>query len=235
MSEDNKDTPPPAPTSEPPTSPTTDANPPVPNNTVILHAFEPGKTCPNISPFVLKLETYLRFTGIPYEISTKKPFGPKGKCPWITLNGENVGDSQLVIEFLNKKFEKNTWGNATEEQKALARVVRLALEEHFVWALAHWRWIKDVHHFDSIADIQGIKFKFMKFFVGRKIKNLMHDVGIGRHSYEEMVAMLEEDLANVSALLGSKKFILGDEPVEADCAIFGVLAQIVFCSSRFSV
>ncbi len=40
---------------------------PVPN--LVLHSFERGKTCPNISPFVLKLETYLRMAGIPYEVN----------------------------------------------------------------------------------------------------------------------------------------------------------------------
>jgi len=202
----------------------------LPRDTVIVHCFEPGKTLPNLSPYVLKLVTYLRMTGIPYQLSTKKPFGPKGKSPWITLNGESMGDSQLIIEFLSKKFEKNTWGNATEEQRATARLVRLALEEHFNWGLANWRWVKDIQHFGNLVDIPPLRLKFMKFVYGRKIKNTMYDVGIGRHSYEELVAMMEEDLQNVSTLLGTKKFILGDEPVEADCAIFGMLAQIVWAA-----
>ncbi len=33
---------------------------------LILHSFDRGKTCPNVSPFVLKLETYLRMADIPY-------------------------------------------------------------------------------------------------------------------------------------------------------------------------
>jgi len=200
----------------------------VPENTVLVHCFEPGKTIPNLSPFVLKLLTYLRMTGIPYQISTKKPFGPKGKSPWITLNGESLGDSQLIVEFLSKKFEKNVWGNATDEQKAVARLVRLTLEEHFVWGLGQWRWIKNVNNFGELSDIPSLRLKFMKYVYGRKLKNTMYDAGIGRHTYEEIVAMMEEDLINVSNLLGTKKFILGNEPVEADCAIFGMLAQIIY-------
>lgn len=32
----------------------------------------------------------------------KDYYGPKGKSPWISYNGENIGDSQLIIEFLAK-------------------------------------------------------------------------------------------------------------------------------------
>lgn len=31
-------------------------------------------------------------------------WGPKGKTPWISLNGHHMGDSQLIIEFL-KTYE----------------------------------------------------------------------------------------------------------------------------------
>lgn len=35
---------------------------------VILHQFNKGGVTPSPSPFVLKLETYLRMAGIPYEV-----------------------------------------------------------------------------------------------------------------------------------------------------------------------
>lgn len=39
-------------------------------DTVILHVLGRGINTPSISPFPLKLETYLRITGIPYEVCT---------------------------------------------------------------------------------------------------------------------------------------------------------------------
>lgn len=37
-------------------------------DSVILHQLERGKLTPCISPFALKLETYLRMAGIPYQV-----------------------------------------------------------------------------------------------------------------------------------------------------------------------
>lgn len=36
---------------------------------LILHSFERAKTVPNASPYVMKLETYLRMADIPYKVN----------------------------------------------------------------------------------------------------------------------------------------------------------------------
>ena len=63
----------------------------------------------------------------------EQPMGPKGKFPWITLNGEDFTDSQLIIEHLNSVFEKNFSYHLTTEQKATARAFRIMAEEHLLW------------------------------------------------------------------------------------------------------
>ncbi|KAF0308209.1 Failed axon connections [Amphibalanus amphitrite] len=54
---------------------------------VVLHQFERGTNMPNLSPFALKLETFLRMANIQYVVDTEEPQGARGKCPWITING----------------------------------------------------------------------------------------------------------------------------------------------------
>lgn len=54
--------------------------------------------------------------------------------------------------------------------------------------------------------------------------------GTGRHSYEEIAAILNDSLEALSKILGNKKFILGNEPCDDDAAIFGLLAQALYSS-----
>ena len=41
-----------------------------PRDKVILHQFKKGKYAPSLGHFVMKLETYLRITKIPFEVGT---------------------------------------------------------------------------------------------------------------------------------------------------------------------
>lgn len=54
--------------------------------------------------------------------------------------------------------------------------------------------------------------------------------GTGRHSYDEVNAMMVESGEALSKILGNKKFLLGDEPCEDDAAVFGLLAQGFYAS-----
>jgi len=49
--------------------------------------------------------------------------------------------------------------------------------------------------------------------------------GLGLHSQHEIEQLTLNDIRNASIILGNKKFILGDEPCEEDCGIYGQLSQ----------
>lgn len=48
------------------------------------------------------------------------------------------------------------------------------------------------------------------------------------HFREEIEELTMKDLQYLSDFLGQKKFILGNEPSEYDCAVFGHLAQVMW-------
>lgn len=60
------------------------------------------KTVPNLSPYGLKLETYLKMAKLPYETDIEDMMGPKGKLPWLSDNGQHIADSQFCIEHIRK-------------------------------------------------------------------------------------------------------------------------------------
>ena len=56
-----------------------------------------------ISPFALKLETWLRLKKVPYEPVYSQKFSQKGQIPYIELNGEQLPDSNQIIQELQKR------------------------------------------------------------------------------------------------------------------------------------
>jgi hypothetical protein len=72
---------------------------------VILHQPPRGLNVVNLSPFCVKLETYLRMAKIEYEVDTMDAlFGPSRKFPWISINGEHHTDTEFIISYLGKKI-----------------------------------------------------------------------------------------------------------------------------------
>ena len=58
-----------------------------------LHQFAPAFGVPNPSPFCMKLECFLRMTGISYEtvLLADPRKAPKGKGPFVVDDGQRIG------------------------------------------------------------------------------------------------------------------------------------------------
>lgn len=196
---------------------------------VILHGLGKGIYTPSLSPFVMKLATYLRMAKIPYQMDFTEPFGPKGKSPWITINGESIGDSQLVMEYLGQHFNRDSSSHLTEEQKAVAWTFSIMIDEHICWCLRDWRWVLDAGRgVIQSANIPPMK-KWILFPANRRRQiQAMKVQGIGRHSHQEIQSFVIKDLRAISKYLGKKPFLMGDKPCEVDCSVFGSLVQIKY-------
>ena len=96
---------------------------------VVLHSLPRAYKCPCMSPYPLKLETFLRIMGISYVTDYNKPRGSKGKSPWIDFNGQELTDSQLILEYLSRYFDKDLDDRLSKADRATARMVRVMVEE----------------------------------------------------------------------------------------------------------
>ena len=72
--------------------------------------------------------------------------------------------------------------------------------------------------------------KLVGYVMGRRIRKYLWAQGLGRIPNSDMIRFTQEDLRNLSTLLGSKKFLNGDEPCEDDAAVFGLIAHVVWAS-----
>lgn len=201
-----------------------------PKDTVILHVFPGNKYIPNMGHFVMKLETYLRINKIPYQLDFNYQNGPKKKVPWIEYNGVTMGDSQLIIEYLNKQLNIDMNSHLSKQDRAVAWAVQKWLEEYTYWLNVFTRWIigwDDMMRYVNATKLMAL---FYTIFMKRQAVKYLYTVGVGRHSNEEIQQMVVKDLKQFSEILGDKKFIMGETITETDCAAFGIISQIRWCT-----
>lgn len=198
---------------------------------ITLYKFGPGFGLRETGPFVLKVMTYMRLTGIEFaeEIQGDPRKAPKGKIPYIKDDdGHLIGDSHFIIEHLKSKYGDPLAKGLSSEQLAMGHGLKVMLEERTYWAgMIYPRWVKTDHH-KLIADTFFDEFpSFIRMPIFRMIaKNVAKGAqghGIARHTDEEIFALGVEDIKAVKATLGDKAFVLGDTPAEVDCTVYPFL------------
>ncbi len=204
-------------------------------NKIRLFAFGTGWGVPfnTSAPFPLKLETWLRIAGIPYEfvIANDPNKGPKGKSPWIEIGTERMGDSALIIEFLEQRFGINIDAHLDAQQRALAVSVQRMLEEHFHQCFEHQLFFGRgaEERLQEFAATMPIPLRWLvPTVLKRTFTKQLHARGMGRHSEEVIIAQGKSDLDALSVLLGNQPYFLGDQPSSIDACVFGFLGVSLY-------
>ncbi|XP_069120238.1 failed axon connections homolog isoform X2 [Argopecten irradians] len=192
---------------------------------VTLYQIGRAPNSPSLTPFAIKLETYLRAANIPYKNDHSGKKSSKGKFPWISYKGKPVADSEFCIEFLNKERNIDLNSHLSEEQKGVGRALQKMVEENTYWVLVLDRWLYDKTNGVCIAfKIPSI----MRWLPRRKFVGFAKKQGIGLHSKAEVEQILRKDVKAISGYLGSKKLLFGDKISQYDTAVFGQLAAMKY-------
>jgi len=212
---------------------------------VYLYQFSRTPVIPSLSPFCLKVETWLRLAGIKYENVEHKTKlrSKKGQLPFVELNGEEIADSAIILKELSQRFNKDVDAGLTNDQKSQQHALISMIENHFVWVVMAWRskfpdniikgYKVNLQHALGTKIPNGILNFMFRFSMGRKIiypqgAKKVKAQGIGVHKPEEIIKFGEEDLQALSASLADKPFFFGDEPRTVDVVAFANLAQVYF-------
>src|SRR5229473_2190392 len=174
-----------------------------PSTVMTLHRFgifdpDVARRVPTLSPFSAKLTAHLRFQGIPFEPVAEQGVGnaPRGKVPFITVDGVKVADSDLVIGFLKTAFPDPDAG-LSDHQRAVGHLVQRTLEDNLYW-------IALIYEF---YDQEGSDWFFEHAFggIGPGLQGLRDDMedrtykqGIARYTPDEIVDKASKDLAAVA-------------------------------------
>jgi len=202
-----------------------------------------------LSPFALKLESWLRVAGLPYDVGPTMDMGPKGKVPYIEFEGgERVGDSNVLITKLTPMCaDGGPDAGLTKQQRAVAQAVMRMMEEHTIQIIFWWRYCRHLPAFEravqvkervlckpfSSACIRGPFIKFWLWFLPREFGDKFKKRGLAAHSDEELIGFSNDDLRAVSDLLGDGPFFFGEKATTVDCALFGHLANFLYLPMHF--
>ena len=108
---------------------------------VYLAQFPPSPRVRSISPFALKLETWLRLAKIPYKnVYTRKFSKASHTIPYIELNGEQISDSNRIMETLRSQFSAEVDLGLTTQQTATDHALTSMIENHTAQVRHHSGW-----------------------------------------------------------------------------------------------
>jgi glutathione S-transferase len=200
---------------------------------LIVHHLAGAWGVPSVSPFCLKLDAFLRMTGIPHKaVIAPTPFAaPKRKAPWIEHEGKAIGDSGFIIDYLRKRFDVDPEAHLSASERATGHALRRLIEENLYWTMVYDRWIVDPNwkiFRDVVLGGVPIPMRYAIAPVARNgVRKQLRGHGIGLHTADEIHAIGQRDITALSDALGEKPYFLGTQPTEIDAVAYGQLANIM--------
>ena len=196
---------------------------------IVLHQFEPAFGVPNPSPFCLKLETFLKMSGLPYRsVVLRDPSGaPKGKGPFVEIDGEGIADSALIVRELERRYGIDLDRGLTAAERAVGHALSVMLEERTYFVLLHDRWLDErnwpVIRQTFLADLPPVVQEQIR--AGKRAR--IAEQGLGAHSVEEMHALATADIDAVAGWLGDQAFLMGAGPTKADATVHAFVCNFL--------
>jgi len=199
---------------------------------ITLYSFGPAFNVIDPSPFVAKVDFFLRVSGLEFKSITSVnnlQKAPKGKLPFIDDNGTTISDSYFIIEHLKKTHKVDIDGWLNNEQKATAHLVSKSLEENLYWSIAHSRWVDDrtwpiinAHFFGSLAFPLN---KVIPWVARRQVRSNLKAQGLGRHNEQEIEQITHHTLSSLSVMLGDKPYFLGEQISSLDITAYPMISS----------
>jgi glutathione S-transferase len=201
---------------------------------MIVYAYGPAWGCADLSPFCVKLQTWLRMAGLPYEsrVGHVRKM-PKRKLPAVELDGQVTGDSALIIEQLRQRHGDPLGDDALDSAtRAQARALRAMLEAELYFAAAYLRWAPEhawrVYEPEIAAYVRRVGAPRLLAPLAaraarREVLAQLHAQGMGRHTPEQVAAIGVDCVTALADYLADKPFMLGAEPRTLDATVFAVV------------
>ena len=207
---------------------------------VTLYGFIPFGELVDMSPFVAKVQNYLRLADIPHQ----KWLGdlrkaPRNKLPFIEFDGQRITDSAQIIRHLEAAPIGNTLDAAlSHEQRCELTALSSMLELELYFIAAYFRWTDDRgwaiyrnRGADYFAELGIPRFVIpaMIPIVRKQFVRALEAQGVGRRDADENLARVAEILDALEYFKGRHDgpYWFGAKPTTADAMGHAFVATTV--------
>ena len=180
----------------------------------------------------LKVFAFMRLAGVPFahEHIFDASTAPRGQLPYIVDDVEAIGDSEIIIAHLTRKYRLTIDGGLNPQQRDSSYLITRMLDDLY-WVMSYSRW-KDERYWPAFRDAlmrehpsltdDGLRkareFNFQRYYFA----------GIGRYAPSDAYARGLADLRVLADLIPIQGYVHGPKPTSIDAGIYGFLANIYF-------
>ena len=180
----------------------------------------------------LKVYAFLRLVGLPFrhEHVFDASKAPRSQLPYIDDDGQIVGDSGVILEYLTRKYRLTLDAGLTDAQRNTNLLITRLLDDLY-WVMSYSRW-KDDRYWPAFRDALRREHPQLSESALLDAKaynaNRYHWQGIGRYAPDEAMARGVADLNVLADLVSESAFVHGAQPTSIDAGIYGFIANILY-------
>jgi glutathione S-transferase len=185
---------------------------------------------PDASPFVVKVETYLRLTGQKYETATGDVRGaPRKQLPYVDIDGKIIPDSSEIIEHLEAKRAEKFDAHLDAKQRAVATAFKSMLEEHLYFGLLFVRWTIDegwtvwepaLRDMLATMGVPALMRGMVAKSARKQVVGRAATQGLGRQPRAQVVANCNKLIDAFAEELGDRPYFTGERPTTFDATAY---------------
>lgn len=186
---------------------------------------------PSLSPFCVKAAYLLQLSGQAWDREDQPDprKAPRGKLPLLRTPHGLIHDSDGIRAYLEEQGADFDAGLSAAD-RAHGRALQRMAEEHMYFLLVLDRWeredvwpvIRDTYFREIPVLLRGLITSGLR----RKLLSGLNAQGLGRMTWEERLARLDQDLEVVNALLEGRGFLLSDTPTAVDTSVGAMLGAM---------
>lgn len=200
---------------------------------ITLYTLPPAFGLRNVSPFCLKIEMALSYLKLDFEtVHEPDPRkAPKGKLPFLEIDGKRMPDSELIFEYLDQKTGGGLFSGLTALEMAQGTAFTRLSDDHLYWMIVASRWLDDDWFPNVKRDFFGALPAPVAFLVARlarrQVRTTYHLQGLGRHSHTEQEQFARRDLKAISDVVTEQNYIVGGRLTAFDFSVASLIAGLL--------